>query len=180
MVDKATIQKIRDHFQFIPLPVEGGFYKQSYKATDLLAESVLPAGCTGPHPLGTALLYFYIDDPDCFSAIHRLPLDETYHFYMGDPVEMLLLYPDGKSEKVILGHDVLNGQQVQYTVPRGVWQSSHLLSGGQYALAGTTMSPGYADSDYEGGDRDEMIRLYPQEADLIRALTRPDAPLRTV
>jgi predicted cupin superfamily sugar epimerase len=65
-----------------------------------------------------------------FSAIHRLPLDETYHFYMGDPVEMLLLYPDGHSERVILGHDVLNGQKVQFTVPRGVWQSSHLLLGG--------------------------------------------------
>ncbi len=180
MVDKDYIQKLKDHFQFIPLPVEGGFYKQTYKAGELLPDDLLPAGCEGPHPMGTVILYFYTDDPDSFSAIHKLPLDETYHFYMGDPVEMLLLYPDGKTERVILGQDVLNGQRVQFTVPRGVWQSSHLLPGGQYALAGTTMSPGYADSDYLGGDRDEMIRLYPQEADLIRTLTRPGAPLRTV
>ncbi len=180
MTDRAYIKKLMDFLQLEPLPVEGGFYKQTYKASEKIPENLLPAGCVGPHPMGTAILYFYTDDPDSFSAIHRLPLDETYHFYMGDPVEMLLLYPDGHSERVILGHDVLNGQKVQFTVPRGVWQSSHLLPGGDYALAGTTMSPGYEDTDYEGGDRDEMIRLYPQEAGLIRVLTRPGAPLRTV
>ncbi|GAP21417.1 cupin domain-containing protein [Leptolinea tardivitalis] len=180
MTDKAYIQKLMDYFKFEPLPVEGGWYKQTYKSPDLLPENVLPAGSVGPHPMGTGILYFYTDDPDCFSAIHRLPIDETYHFYMGDPVEMLLLYPDGKSQRIILGHDVLNGQKVQFTVPHGVWQSSHLLPGGQFALAGTTMSPGYADSDYEGGEQQDMIRRYPQEADLIRSLTRPGAPLRTV
>jgi uncharacterized protein len=180
MADKAYIQKLMDFFQFEPLHVEGGLYKQTYKAGEQLPENLLPAGCAGPHPMGTVILYFYNGEPDCFSAIHKLPLDETYHFYLGDPVEMLLLYPDGKSEHVILGPDVLNGQKVQFTVPRGVWQSSHLLPGGQYALAGTTMSPGYADSDYEGGERGEMIRQYPREAELIRTLTRPGAQLKTV
>jgi predicted cupin superfamily sugar epimerase len=180
MTDKVYIQKLIEHLKLEPLPVEGGLYVQTYKAPERLPEETLPAGCTGSHPMGTVILYFYTDDPDSFSAIHKLPLDETYHFYMGDPVEMLLLYPDGKSERLILGHDVLNGQKVQFTVQRGVWQSSHLLPGGEYALAGTTMSPGYEDSDYQGGDRDEMIRQYPHEADLIRTLTRPDAPLRTV
>jgi predicted cupin superfamily sugar epimerase len=180
MTDRAYIQKLIEFFQLEPLPVEGGLYKQSYKAKTTLPEEVLPEGCEGPHPMGTVIYYFYTDDPDHFSAIHKLPLDETYHFYMGDPVEMLLLYPDGRSEHVILGHDVLNGQKVQFTVPRGVWQASHLLPGGQYALAGTTMSPGYADSDYLGGEREDMIRQYPKEADLIRTLTRPGAPLRTI
>lgn len=178
MADQEYIQKLINHFKFEPLEVEGGQYKQTYKAAERLPENVLPAGCVGSHPAGTVILYFYTADPDSFSAVHRLPLDETYHFYFGDPVEMLLLYPDGKSERVILGHDVLNGQQVQYTVKRGIWQSSHLLPGGQFALAGTTMSPGFENSDYEGGEREEMLRQYPQEADLIRTLTRPGEPLR--
>ncbi|NMB54485.1 MAG: cupin domain-containing protein [Leptolinea sp.] len=178
MANIEYIQKLIEHFKFEPLHVEGGQFKQTYKARERLPENVLPAGCVGSHPMGTAILYFYTADPDSFSAVHRLPLDETYHFYFGDPVEMLLLYPDGKTARIILGHDVLNGQMVQFTVPRGVWQSSHLLPGGEYALAGTTMSPGYEDSDYEGGEREEMIRLYSQEADLIRTLTRPGAPLR--
>jgi predicted cupin superfamily sugar epimerase len=178
MADQAYIQKLIDHFKFEPLVVEGGRFKQTYKSAERLPENLLPAGCVGSHPMGTAILYFYTADPDSFSAVHKLPLDETYHFYFGDPVEMLLLYPEGKSERIILGQDVLNGQHVQFTVKRGIWQCSHLLPGGQYALAGTTMSPGYEDSDYEGGEREAMIRQYPQEAELIRVLTRPGAPLR--
>jgi hypothetical protein len=27
-----------------------------------------------------------------------------------------------------------------------------------------------------GGDREELVKQYPQEAELIRRLTRPDAP----
>ncbi len=178
MTDKSYIQKLIDHFNFEPLKVEGGQYKQTYKAAERLPEEVLPAGCVGPHPMGTAILYFYTADPDSFSAIHKLPIEEIYHFYLGDPVEMLLLYPDGKSERIILGQDVLNGQNVQFTVPRGVWQASHLLPGSEFALAGTTMAPGYEDSDYEGWEREALIRQYPGEAGMIRTLTRAGAPLR--
>jgi len=37
---------------------------------------------------------------------------------------------------------------------------------------GTTMSPGFAQSDYQGGTRDELIQQYSAAADLIREYTR--------
>ncbi len=178
MTDNAYIQQLINFFGFKPLQVEGGQFKQTYKSPEKLPQQVLPSDYKEPHPMGTAILYFYISDPNSFSAVHKLPTEEIYHYYLGDPVEMLLLYPDGKCERVILGTDVLNGQKVQFVVPRGVWQSSHLLPGGKYALAGTTMAPGFENCDYQGGEREELIRRYPQEADLIRQLTREDAPLR--
>ena len=178
MTDQTYIQKLIDFFGFEPLKVEGGQFLQTYKSPEKLPMDVLPQGYHEPHPMGTAILYLYTSDPDSFSAVHKLPTEEIYHHYLGDPVQMLLLYPDGRSERIILGSDVLNGQKVQFVVPRGVWQSSHLLPGGAYALAGTTMAPGYEDMDYQGGEREELIQRYPQEAELIRQLTRKNSPLR--
>src|SRR5256885_2050065 len=83
-----------------------------------------------------------------------------YHYYLGDPVEILQLYPDGRSERVILGQDVLHGQQVQYVAPREVWMGSHLLPGGKFALIGTTMAPGFTNDDYVGGERAALIQQY--------------------
>ncbi len=177
MADAINVQELIEIFDLEPLEVEGGFFAQTYKSGERAPQAGLPARYRGPHPMATAILYLYTAAPGGFSALHRLPTDEIYHFYLGDPVEMLLLYPHGESQKVILGSDVLHGQRVQFVAPRGVWQGSHLLPGGKFALAGTTMAPGFENSDYEGGERDALIQQYPQEAGLIRELTRPDAPL---
>ena len=152
-----------------PMPVEGGLFRQTY-----VAESGPGAG----KPISTAIFYLLTSDADSFSTLHKLPTDEIYHFYLGDPVEMLHLYPDGTSERLILGSDILRGQKVQHVAPREVWQGSRLVSGGSFALLGTTMAPGFTDDDYVGGDRDELLARYPREADFIRFLTRPNRSLR--
>ena len=112
-----------------PLPGEGGYFRQTWVAPDRIA--------------GTAIYYLVTDDPHGFSAMHRLPTDEVYHFYLGDPVEQLLLHADGTSEVVVLGQDLSAGQRVQHVAPRDVWQGTRLVAGGRWALLGTTMAPGF-------------------------------------
>jgi uncharacterized protein len=155
-------------FGLEPLPVEGGFFAQTYRA---------PERFGAEKPLSTAILYLLTPDPDSFSALHMLPSDEIWHFYLGDPVELLQLYPDGRGERVTLGQDVLGGQRVQYVAPRGVWMGARLIPGGRYALLGTTMAPGFTPDDYLGGERAALSSQYPEQAELIAALTRPHAPL---
>jgi predicted cupin superfamily sugar epimerase len=155
-----------------PLPVEGGLFRQTYVADETLPAAALPARYGRAKPLSTAIYYLLTSEPDSFSALHRLPTEEVYHFYLGDPVEMLLLHPDRRSEEVRLGPDLLGGERVQLVVPRGVWQGSRLRPRGSFALLGTTMAPGFDPADYEGGERDALVRLYPGAADRIRALTR--------
>jgi hypothetical protein len=104
--------------------------------------------------------------------MHRLRSDEIFHFYSGDPVEMLQLWPDGSGRVVILGSDILNGMQPQVVIPRGVWQGARLLKNGKFALLGATVSPAFEFADYESGRRDELIRSYPKFQDLITALTK--------
>jgi hypothetical protein len=49
-----------------------------------------------------------------------------------------------------------------------------LAPGGKWALLGTTMSPGFAQTDYEGGNREELIAQHPAAANLIREYTRDE------
>ncbi len=167
-----TAAEIIAHLGLQPLPIEGGYFRQTYCSPESLAACCLPPRYRGTRPFGTAIYYLLTAEPDSFSALHRLSSDEVYHFYLGDPVEMLLLHPDGGRERVVLGPDLLHGQRVQFVVPRGVWQGACLLPGGQFALLGTTVAPGFHGADFECGGREELVAQYPAQAQLIRTLTR--------
>lgn len=155
-----------------PLPVEGGYFRETWRSNLVAGQAVLPLRYTSERSLGSAIYYLLTSDRDSFSALHRLATDEIYHFYLGDPVEMLLLSHDLSARRVILGHNLAAGEHVQYVVPAGVWQGSRIMAGGDYALLGTTMSPGFDPADYQPGRREELVAQYPQHAASIQALTR--------
>jgi len=155
-----------------PLPQEGGVFRKTYRSAEEIPAAALPPRYGEPRRFATAIYYLLTDDPDSFSALHRLKTDEVYHFYLGDPVEMLLLRPDGSGDRVVLGQDLAAGQRVQFVVPAGAWQGARLGPAGHYALLGTTMAPGYEQVDFELGNREELFGGYPEQAELIRALTR--------
>jgi uncharacterized protein len=166
------VEFLSKRYQLMKLPIEGGLFFQRYESSEAIPVKELPERYQHPHPFGTGILYLLTDDQDSFSAMHLLPTDEIYHFYLGDPVEMLYLYPDGTTKVVILGQDLQAGQEVQYVAPAGVWQGSHLVPGGEYALLGTTMAPGYIDEDFVIGSRTELIKQYPEQKQKIISLTR--------
>ena len=153
-----------------PLPQEGGFYRETYRAPAQVSADALSGSYAGPRSIGTAIFYLLTSAPDSFSAIHRVPGDEVFHFYLGDPVEMYLLHSEGFSTRVVLGPDLQRGQQLQFIVPGGVWQGARVM--GRFALLGTTMSPGFDSQDFNLGDREELLRQFPECAKLIRSLTR--------
>jgi predicted cupin superfamily sugar epimerase len=166
-----TVDQLVDMFSLEPLLVEGGVARQTWRSHRHWPGNDKPAG--------TAIVMLLDRGADSFSALHRLPTDEVWHFYLGDPVELLELHADGRSERVVLGHDVLAGQRVQHVVAAQTWMGAHLLPGGGdagWALFGTTMAPGFTAEDYEGGTAAELAAAYPAEADLIARLTRASAP----
>jgi hypothetical protein len=153
------IAELAARYGLTPLPVEGGLFRQTWRG---------PADATG-RPAGTAILLLLAAGQ--FSALHRLPFDEVWHFHRGDPVELLLLAPDGTSETVSLDE-----RRPQLVVPAGTWMGA--ATGGAWSLCGTTMAPGFLPADSEGGDVTDLTRRYPHAAGHIRALCRPDGPLR--
>ena len=165
-----TADEVKQLLQLQPLAIEGGFFRETYRSRWNVSAEYLPDGIRGPRSIGTAI--YYMVTPETFSALHRLPGSEIFHFYLGDPAIMLQLLPDGSSRTITLGSDLAGGQQPQVMVRGGVWQGCKLASGGKFALMGTTMSPGFDYADYETGVRDELIAQYPGAAELIRDYTR--------
>lgn len=153
-----------------PLPREGGWYRETYRSPLQLPANILGPRYRDARSAGTAI--YYLLTPDTFSALHRLPTDEIFHFYLGDPVEMLQLgpAPEDGGRILTLGSDILTGQQVQTVVPAGVWQGSMLRAGGAFALMGTTMAPGFDFADYEAADRDAVTSAYPDFGEIINRL----------
>ena len=172
-----TADEVKQLLQLTALEMEGGFFRETYRSRWQVSADHLPAGVGGTRSIGTAI--YYLITPESFSTLHRLPGTEVFHFYLGDPAEMLQLHPDGKVQTVTLGQDLAAGHQPQVVVHGGVWQGCKLASGGNWALMGTTMSPGFDYADYETGVRDELIAQYPDMADAIRRYTKESvAPVR--
>lgn len=149
---------------------EGGFFVESFRSDEILNPGELPGRYSSERAFSTCI--YYMLTRETFSALHRLQTDEIFHFYLGDPVSMLLLYPDGGSEILTLGHDLLAGHKLQAVVPKNVWQASFLNEGGRFALMGTTMAPGFDFDDYEHADKKELIEKYPNRKSLIERLTK--------
>jgi uncharacterized protein len=166
----VTADQLREWLGLRPHPAEGGYFVETYRSADRIPAATLPARYGGDRVLGTCI--YYLLTPETFSAMHRLASDEIFHFYLGDPVEMLQLSPDGTGRVLALGHDLANGMRPQVVVPRGVWQGSRLVPGGRFALLGTTVAPGFEYADYEHARRDDLVWVYPDFRDHILALTR--------
>lgn len=143
------------------LPGEGGYYKETYRSREMASED---------RHLSTAI--YYLVTADVNSKMHRVNSDEIFHFYFGDPVQMLLLYPSGESRIVFMGHNIPSGQKVQLVVPKGTWQGCMVVEGEYgFSFMGTTMSPGFEFEDFELGAADTLASRFPQHESMIRDLT---------
>ena len=165
-----TVETLRRILGLVPHPVEGGYFAETYRSADHIPASGLPSRYGAARAASTAI--YYLLTPDTFSAMHRLASDEIFHFYLGDPVEMLQLHPDGSHHVVLIGPDLEAGQRPQVIVPRHIWQGARLIPGGRHALLGTTVAPGFDYTDYETAQRPHLLTTHPQARNLITALTR--------
>ena len=159
-----TSAEIKELLKLQPHPVEGGHFRRTY-TSDLTVTAP-----QGARAAGTAI--YYLLEAGTFSEMHVLQSDEIFHFYLGDPVEMLQLLPDGSSAVVRLGPDLRNGEHVQLVVPAGVWQGTRLMGAGRVALLGCTVTPGFDFADYRNASFEELAASWPGEKERIRALTR--------
>ena len=166
-----TAQDIIELLDLRSLPKEGGYYRETYRSAEIIHSNTLPDSYNEDRSFGTAI--YYLLTPETYSALHKLPTDEIFHFYLGDPVIMLQLHPDKTSDVITLGHKINEGQKVQIIVPKGTWQGTFLKEGGSFALMGTTMTPGFDFSDYTGGIMESLLQQYPDQKELIKRLSAP-------
>ncbi|MFI9809830.1 cupin domain-containing protein [Streptomyces sp. NPDC052301] len=157
----TTPHELIAHYGLEPIPREGGLFRQTWAGPER------PDG----RPEGSAIVALLTADD--FSALHRLPADEIWHFYLGDPLHLLLLAPDGTTRSTVLGPDLRSGQHLQLTVPARTWMGARVAPGGAWTFFGCTMAPGFTYADYEHGNSEELTARYPSEAARITELCRP-------
>jgi predicted cupin superfamily sugar epimerase len=167
-----SAQVVKDWFELQPNVQEGGFLTSVYTSTITVPNNLLKGF---PHAKANraicGAIYYFLEAPG-FSAMHRVTGDMLYHFYAGDPVQMLLLYEDGNSEVAIFGNNLALGRSPMKVIPGGTWLGSRLTPGGSWALMGVSMAPGFDPVDYAIGDRKQLIDQFPKQEQLITQLTR--------
>jgi len=161
--------EIIEHLQLQPHP-EGGWYREVYRSDEILPGAALPLRYKEPHAFSTSI-YFMLEKGD-FSAFHRISSDETWHFYMGSPLAIYIINQDSDFTRVILGNDFIQGQVLQYTVKRNCWFAADISNNGIYALVGCTVSPGFEFSDFELGQLEQLMAIYPMHSAFLRKYTR--------
>ena len=150
-------------FDLKPLPEEGGYYRETYRSSKLIKDN------NDDKSASTAI--FYMVTPADFSALHRIKYDEIFHFYGGDPVEMIQIDENGELKTIEIGSPN-QGLDCQVIVPAQVWQGLRLKNGGHWALLGTTVAPGFEFKDFEIKSRNELSAIFPTHTQIITSYTR--------
>jgi uncharacterized protein len=149
------------------LPLEGGFFVPTWTSSQ--------KGLRG-RALGSAILFLITDDD--FSALHRLQMDEVWHFHAGDPAELVVMDPGADSCRVlVMGPNLADGHVPQTVVRAGEWQGAKIRKPGSagavgWTLFGCTVSPAWDEREFELGRREALLAEFPAHRELILGLTR--------
>ncbi|XPV75485.1 MAG: cupin domain-containing protein [Desulfovibrio sp.] len=165
---KCTVEQLVLQYEMAEHP-EGGFYKETYRAGVSVAAEALPESFTGSRNISTAI--YYLLPEGAMSHLHRIASDEAWHFYLGGPLEIVEISPQGKLTKTILGQDVLNGQYVQHVVPAGSWFGARPVVGTKYSFVGCTVAPGFDFAEFEMAEREVLVNEFSDLKDIIVEMT---------
>lgn len=149
--------------------IEGGAYKENYRAPLLLPRAALSAAHQGDRNASTAI-YFLLKHGE-FSAFHLLASDEVLHFYDGDPLVIYEIDASGHMLRHQLGRDLENGESFRCVVPGGSWFALRCEVENGFSLIGCTVAPGFDFADFQLDDRAALLVKFPQHAQLITEMT---------
>jgi predicted cupin superfamily sugar epimerase len=129
-------------YELQPHP-EGGWYRELHR-------SALAVQRIDGEPRSALTLILFLLDGSTISRWHRVRgADETWHFIGGDPLELLLLPPEGgAATRVPLGFSPLDPVPTPVAVvPAGWWQAARSL--GDCSLVSCCVGPGFSFSDFD-------------------------------
>jgi predicted cupin superfamily sugar epimerase len=110
--------------------------------------------------------------PEAPVRLHRIRNDQLYHYYLGDPIEVLMLHEAGTTERTIVGPELRKGQCVQLLVPGNTFHTARAIGECQWFLGGSTEWPGVEPADVEIGDLEALAAKYPKAANDLRPFQR--------
>lgn len=150
--------------QLLPHP-EGGYYKELYRSDELLTQTDLPVRYLGNRSFCTSI-YFLLKSEQ-FSAFHKILSDETWHFYAGSPITLMMIDKDGNYSEQIIGNQLQLQQTLQYTVNRNTWFAAKVNEPHSFSLLGCTVAPGFDFHDFQLANKNLLLQQFPQHNAVI-------------
>jgi len=157
-----------EKLKLLPHP-EGGFYKETYRSDEIINRVHLPQRFKGHRNISTSI--FYLIQHGQFSKLHRIKSDEMWHFYDGCGLIIYSINKNGKLTENKLGINAEEGECPQILINAGDWFGAKVSKQDSYCLSGCTVSPGFHFEDFEMGNREELINLFPEHKSIINDLT---------
>ena len=148
---------------------EGGYFRESYRSTGTIPAAALDGSFIGPRSYSTAI-YFLLPEGS-ISRLHRIKSDEIWHFYLGGPLNLAQIMPDGRVVSVTLGRDIKAGQEFQHVVPAGCWFGASPSPGSGFSFVGCTVAPGFDFADFELARPAKLLAQFPQAGKIIKKLS---------
>ena len=168
--DELTADEVRNLLKLEP-HATCGFVRVTFMSKERIAPGGLPAPFAAGRPTGSAL-YFMVT-PGAPVRLHRIRNDQLYHYYLGDPLEVLMLHVDGTTEHVVVGPDLRGGQLLQLLIPGNTFHTARVIGRHRWFLGASTEWPGVEPVDVEIGNVDALAAKYPQVADDLRTFPVP-------
>lgn len=138
--------------------LEGGYYRRTYESTHLDQLDT-----EGGQRFAMTSIFYMLTKESPIGHWHLNKSSIMHYYHLGDPMRYYLIYPDGRSETVVMGSDVANGQLLQLHVPGNVWKGTELLPGEKgFGLISEAVVPGFDYADMTLGRLDDLVKKYPQ------------------
>ena len=145
---------------------EGGYFRETFRSGHKERVETV----RGTRSAMTAIYYMLTADSP-IDVFHTKQSDGIQFHHNGEPIIYHLIHPDGRYERVVLGQDVSDGQQLQLAVKGGTWKAAELASG-EFGLVSEVVAPGWELEDMVLASRAELQKLFPQHEKLLERLAR--------
>jgi uncharacterized protein len=145
-----SAEEVIERLGMVPIPEEGAWY------------------VAGPRTQGlNAITVLLTNQPDGFSAMHRLTIDEGWQWLAGAPAALLRLRPGGSGVLNYVGEE-----HAQVLARKNTWMGATTL--GYWTLLSCWCAPAFRPEHFELGTREALVEEYPTFTAEISTLTRDE------
>jgi predicted cupin superfamily sugar epimerase len=118
--------------------------------------------------------------PGAFSSFHQVFNNEELWLIHEGRLLVHVLEPAGTHHLLRLGADFAAGERPVVAVPAGYWQAAELPEGTPFAFGTNVCAPSFSFEEFKIARREDLLRDFPDHADLIMRLTRDTQYIQTL
>ncbi len=111
--------------------------------------------------------------PGDISAFHKVSNNEEFWLIHLGRILVHVLDPDGAHHVLRLGTDLAAGERPVVSVPVNYWQAAEIPEGTPFAFGTNVCAPAFSYDEWVLARREDLLRDFPDHADLIIRLTIP-------